>query len=195
MSSPAFIWGHEPFTPHAAGEPERVAGFPALRLADLHRGSLTNVLVLGGTRGERERVARTFHASSPVHRGAFVVVDCENDAPSLLHALATWLDVVGEEPAQNPLGGAERGTLFLDSPQLLPLRTQRLLLAFVRRIQDGPLPGLLPYWTGRLVVGAPTALEQAVHDGSFLRPLFDCLDKVRVDLDHTPDEEASWPTP
>jgi hypothetical protein len=70
-----------------------------------------------------------------------------------------------------------------------------LLLTFVRRIQDGPLPGLLPYWTGRLVVGAPIALLHSVESGSFLRPLLDCLDKVRVDLDRTRNGEASWPTP
>ncbi len=178
VNAPTCFQGVEPYMPHAAGEPERVAGFPALRLARLHRDSLTNVLVLGRPAARREAVARTFHLASPVRRGPFVRVHCGREAAALTHAIGAWLGVVGEDPAAHPLCRAECGTLYLDNLQLLPLRTQRMLLTFARRLQDGQLPS----WTGRLIAGAPAALKQDARNGRFLRPLYDCLDKVRIEL-------------
>ena len=54
------------------------------------RRTLTNVLIIGGTSGQREQVARTFHRESPLSGGPFVREDCVADQEPLRLALQAW---------------------------------------------------------------------------------------------------------
>ena len=156
---------------------------PPAHLIRLHRHSLTNVLVIGGTAVRRDQVARSFHRESPLRGGAFVGVDCSIDEENLRVALHAWTQPVTGEPGGNPLGAVEHGTLFLDSVERLSLETQRMLMALARRLLGEPLAKVDVAIPGRLVVGNPRPLIQAISEGRFLAPLYDSLDKVRVELE------------
>jgi sigma-54 dependent transcriptional regulator, acetoin dehydrogenase operon transcriptional activator AcoR len=152
------------------------------QLIRLHRHSLVNVLVVHGTPAEREQIARVFHRESPVRNGPFVRADCTRDEGLLQAALRAWVAGESREPGANTLLGAGRGTLFLDSVLTLPLQTQHLLLEFATRCVGseerlGPVA-----WAGRLVVGSPEDPGDAVAAGTFLVELYDCVNKVRIDL-------------
>jgi DNA-binding NtrC family response regulator len=138
--------------------------------------------VLGGTDEQRLAVARAFHEASPLRGGPFVAVDCARDELRLLRALQSWLMPEDAQPGANPLRESEGGTLFLDSVACLSASTQRQLLALARRLQQDPAdlqgePG--PF---RLEVGNAEDLAEAVAQRSFSAALYDCLDKIRVDL-------------
>ncbi len=157
---------------------------PPQALLELHRQSLTTVLVVGGSENGREQVARTFHSLSPVRLGSFVRVDCGRDGARVAQALRIWLGAVEEDPASNPLRAAERGTLYLKCVEALERSCQRLLLTFLRYRQDETLGDGACTWGGRLIAGSRHDLADAVERGRFLGALCDCLDKVRVQL-HT----------
>lgn len=158
---------------------------PPAKLLRLHHHSLMNLLVVGGDASRRREVAETFHRSSPLRTGPFVVVDAERDESLLARALYGWLSPgrFGGEP--HPLTGAERGALYVDGVTSLSKATQRLLLAFSRLCSPEPLEGEIP-WTGRLAVGAAEEPSLAVSDGRFSAALLDCLDKIRIEI-------ATWP--
>lgn len=148
------------------------------RLLHLHRHSLIHVLVVGGSIERRVAVAHAFHEGSPLHAGPFLHVDCALQHELVRSALEFWIAGGHGDPGGNPLRASERGTLFLDQVDRLPLETQRLLLAFAeqttRDLQGG--------WAGRLIAGSERDLSEAVHSGQFVAALYDCLDKVRIEL-------------
>lgn len=154
------------------------SGEPLATLPRIPRSGFAHVLVLGGNDEQRDFVARTYHAESPVRQGPFVRVDCRADEPRLEAALRCWLSCSNARSAENPLRAVERGTLFLDHIESLSAGAQRRLLEFVRCIADGSCPS----WAGRLTTGSSVALDDGVSGGDFSPPLFDCLDKVRVAL-------------
>jgi two-component system response regulator HydG len=164
---------------------------PPTHLIRLHRHSLTNVLVIGGTVTRRDQVARSFHRESPLRGSPFVAVDCSIDEEGLRAALHEWTQPAAGEPEVNPLSAAEHGTLFLDSIERLSLETQRMLLALARRLLGEPLAKTNVPIPGRLVVGNAQPLTQAVSEGRFLAPLYDALDKVRVELEQPTSEETA----
>jgi len=106
--------------------------------------------------------------------GPFVAIDCATGEDRLCGALQAWMTGVDDSSDPSILA-AERGTLFLDSIDALSTRAQRLLLAFANGIESYG-------WSGRLVCGASESLPDAAMSGGFLMPLFDDLDKVRIDL-------------
>ena len=151
---------------------------PACRLIQLHRHSLSHLLLVGGTAEERERLALAFHRGSPLRCGPFVRLEAERDANRLCCALENALCAVTRERPDDPLRESEGGTLFLDRVPQLPLAIQRLLLrvlASLPAVATGPC-------FGRLAVGSDEPLEGAAAAGRFLPALFDILDKVRVEL-------------
>ena len=158
---------------------------PHAGLLRLHRRSLINVLVMGATRVEREDVARAFHQDSPLRSGPFVRVDCSVDEERLCRALHTWMSGAFDS-SDSSLMVAERGTLYLENIDSLSSHAQRLLLTFVshhagaRQFSDGAS------WGGRLVAGSGAHLGDQVMEARFLEPLYDCLDKARIELD------SSW---
>lgn len=146
-------------------------------LVELHRHSLMNVLVLGGTSDGRSRVARAFHERSPLRAAPFVSVDASRDEASLRNALLDWLRF-GMRDGVNRLRASERGTLFLDRVDALSDGTQRLLLALGLASTHGSAGS----WRGRLIAGSETDLSLESRTGRFQPALFDVLDKVRVEL-------------
>jgi DNA-binding NtrC family response regulator len=159
------------------------AGPAPEQLIRLHRHSLINVLVLYGSPAEREQIARVFHRESPVRSGPFVRVDCAREEETLKSALRAWVTGESREPGDDPLLGAGRGTLFLDSVTRLTLETQRLLLEFCTRILGDVEARGSDAWDGRLVVGSQDDPGEAVTNQRFLLELYDCVNKVRIELD------------
>lgn len=131
-------------------------------------------MILGGDPAERHAVAVSVHAESLMRSGPFVTIDCAIGEDRLCGALQAWMTGVDDSSDPSILA-AERGTLFLDSIEALSTRAQRLLLAFVN--------GAHAYgWSGRLICGASDALPDHAARGEFLAPLFDDLDKARIEL-------------
>lgn len=165
--------------PAGAGQ-EGAALFPP-RLVGALRHNLTNVLIIGGTVLQRDRVARTFHRESPLRAGPFVSVDCGADRERLSESLRAW-SATEPPPPTHPFQEAEAGTLYLERVEDLLPATQPLLLALAVRLQGEPVGD--PSWpcAGRLVVGNPLPLTGAVSEGRFDPTLYDALAKVQVDL-------------
>jgi DNA-binding NtrC family response regulator len=152
--------------------------WPPARHLQLHRHGLTSVLILGGSPEDRTRLARSLHRESPNHAGAFVRVEAGRDEPMLSMALQEFLSAAGATD-ENPIRLAAGGTLFIDSIASLSPPTQRLMLEMVSRT-EGTAAGLCRW---RLVTGNHADLASEVEAGRFLAPLFDCLDKLRIQLE------------
>ncbi len=147
-----------------------------------YRHTSAPLMVLGGTCQERVRIADTFHLQSPLRRGLLVVVDGAREEGALRGALADWLTGGLGEAVPLAWRAAERGTLFLDRIDVLSASVQRLLLAFVQQLPANAGTEAAEGWAGRLITGAPEGLLRAVDTGRFSAPLFDALDKLRVEL-------------
>jgi DNA-binding NtrC family response regulator len=144
------------------------------------RHTLTSVLILGGSPDDRTQLARSFHRESPNHAGAFVRVEGSDEAP-LAVALQDFLSAAGA-PEHNPIRQAAGGTLFIDAISGLTVHTQRLLLELLTRT-EGTAAGLCRW---RLVTGDRTDPSAEVEEGRFLPALYDCLDKLRIELEPAP---------
>jgi DNA-binding NtrC family response regulator len=152
------------------------------RLLQLHRHSLIHVLIMGGSPEERRAVALAFHGESPMRSGPLVRIDCATEEPRLCRALQSW--IMGTiDSSDSSLMAAERGTLYLDHIDSLSSPAQRLLLAFVTHHAGVAHRDFTDAWGGRLVCGSAAHLGDAVEGGRFLAPLYDCLDKARIELD------------
>lgn len=169
-STDTAITGH---TMSLGGATAPPAPFSALRAS-----GLANLLVTGGVREERERIARTFHDSSRIRGGPFVSADATRPSwPALL--LRALSGSLHQDP-DDDFRRSDGGTLFLDGVDRLSHECQRLLLEFLLRgrsesARDGR-------WAGRIVAGSGTDLRALVARGRFLAPLHDTLDKLHVDL-------------
>ncbi len=163
-----------------AGAGRAVAGALPVSLLALHRHSRSNLLVLGGTEAARHEVVRAFHDAGLARRGRLVALHCAHDGAGLRRALQLWLLSDGAAAA-NPLAASADGTLYLEAVHTLDAATQRQLLAFARRMASASADGLeaLPL---RLAVGDAGNLAEAVERRRFSAALFDCLDKIHVDL-------------
>lgn len=143
----------------------------------LPRPGLSNLLILGGDPADRERVAREFHAASPLARGPFITIRAPREDVS--EALMPYL-VHAPTGAASTLRRAEGGTLLLDDIDRLDFDAQRLFFEFLRRgrAERPEHTG----WAGRIAVGSSRDLRRLAVRGAFLAPLFDTLDKIRIDL-------------
>ena len=159
---------------------------PPAQLLRLHRHSLSNLLVLGGTESQRLAVARAFHRWSPLSQGPFVALDCMFDEPRLWRALQSWLTAGGPPFGANPLHACRRGMLYLESVGSLSDPSQRLLLIFARQLEPGSPAVLVEPRPLRLAVGNTEDLSEAVDRRSFSSALYDCLDKIRVEIGRIP---------
>jgi DNA-binding NtrC family response regulator len=129
-------------------------------------------------------VALEFHRQSPLRHGPFVVLYGERDDERLSRALTSRVRVGWEHAAHDPLLEADGGTVFFDSFERFSIPTQRLLLDFVRSATASPRA---TEWAGRLAAGSDfdlsMPLPRSEGDPSPLVELFDCLDKIRIDLE------------
>ena len=155
---------------------------PPAQLVRLHRHSVVTVLVIGGDPARRCGIAQLFHRESALRGGPFVKIDCSTEEERLRLALQAWLSPACTERAISAVRAADRGTLFLDGVESLSRDAQRQLLEWTRRSSDSPFGGEGVQWLGRLVAGSDEPLAPRVARGSFLRELYDVIDKVRVEL-------------
>ncbi len=156
---------------------------PLAGLIRLHRHSVSNLLVLGGSAMDRVRVATAFHRQSALRLGPFVVRRCDRKHQQIHAALQRSLSVHDREHEGDPLRVSEGGMLFLDHVECLPPETQRLFLGFLRGLSPARGNGASPSWFGRLAVGSAVDLALEVDCLRFLAPLYDCLDKIRIELE------------
>lgn len=157
----------------------------AAQLLRLHRHSLLNLLVSGGSAHDRALVGLEFHQASSLRVGPFLPIDCRRDDARVRASLQSWLTRANHSAPDNPLRAAARGTLFLDSIEALAYSTQRLLLLFADGFAHAGPAHDGGDWAGRLMVGSAEDLLVAVADGRFLAALHDHLDKIHVDLGPT----------
>jgi DNA-binding NtrC family response regulator len=139
-----------------------------------------NLLVVGGDPERRRGIAFSFHRNSPLHLGPFVPVQCEREEEPIALGLRAWAAGTAPDFGWNPLDAARCGTLFLDSVGKLTASTQRLLLDFARHL-SGAGAGQ-EAWPLRLAAGHPEDLSPAVAMGAFSAALYDCLDKIRIEV-------------
>jgi len=136
------------------------------------------VLILGGSAHDRGQLARSLHRDSPHRAGSFVRLEADREEAQLSLALQEFLSAAGATE-ENPIRQAAGGTLFIDSIAGLSLHSQRLLLELVSRT-EGTAAGLCRW---RLVTGNRGDLSPEVEAGRFLAALYDCLDKLRIQLE------------
>jgi len=148
----------------------------------LHRRSLTHLLLMGGTAADRACLALAFHRASPLRRGPFLQVKGDRDGARLQRSFQSALLTTDGVAPDDLLRAAEGGTLFVDRVEKLSLATQGLFLRFLDRLSPAECGEVPAVWLGRITVGSVAPLESAVATGRFLPALFDCLDKVRVEL-------------
>ncbi len=162
------------------------AAKPPASLLRLHRHSLSNLVVLGGSEAQRAEIACAFHRSSPARGGPFVVLDCAREEQTLGLALRQWLVPGRDSPAANPLRDCENGTLFLAAVESLSAETQRLLLSMTRRAEEGFGGQESARGPLRLAVGSAEDLAEAVEERRFSGALYDSLDKIQIRLGFMP---------
>jgi DNA-binding NtrC family response regulator len=107
-----------------------------------------------------------------------VRLDCAREESRLRAALESWRFGSQSAGRPGPVLEAAGGTLFVDNVEALAPAGQRLLLALASSRLDESESG----WTGRLILGNPRDLAAESAQGRFLSELWDCVDKLRVDL-------------
>jgi DNA-binding NtrC family response regulator len=115
-----------------------------------------------------------------LHHGPFVRIRCDREEEPIALGLRAWAAGTAPECGWNPLDAARSGTLFLDSVGSLTAATQRLLLDFARRLSG--IGASDEAWPLRLAAGHPEDLGPAVAMGAFSAALYDCLDKIRIEV-------------
>ena len=133
------------------------------------------VLITGETGVGKELVARTFHLSSPRHRGPFAAINCAAVPAGILEAELFGVgDRVATGVARNPgqFRRAEGGTLFLDEIGEMAHELQAKLLRTLQEKEVYPL-GSPPVSIDVRVVAATNAdISTLMIEGRFRRDLY-----------------------
>src|SRR5262249_41296608 len=133
-------------------------GEPSASLLRLSGSALTNILVVGGSHGERARIAGALHRDSRLSSQPFCVAGAGSDEGLLRRSLlGGWVP----DPGVPPLA-CEGGTLFVDDVCALPADVQRLLLALARRLDGVPADARCGPGPARLTAGSGEEPSDAV---------------------------------
>ncbi|MDI6807462.1 MAG: sigma 54-interacting transcriptional regulator [Candidatus Eisenbacteria bacterium] len=148
--------------------------------------SLSNVLIMGENKAVRLVIAFSFHSRGRTSRLPFLATDCKNFLGELKEKLIDGLDGKDRNAGHvSPVTWGVSGTTFLDEADEISVSEQKLFLEFVKeRERQKFLSVHSPI--GRLVIGSGKNLEDLCRWGKFLPELYDCLNKVKVNLASTP---------
>ena len=145
----------------------------------------TPVLITGETGTGKELSAKEIHLASSRQAGPFVVVNCAELPPTLIHA-----ELFGYEKGaftgahRRKIGYLERaagGTIFLDEIGDLPIDLQMLLLRFLQHRVIRRVGGLddIPV-DARVITATHVDLKAAVREGHFREDLYHRLNVLRI---------------
>ena len=146
-----------------------------------------SVLISGETGTGKEMVARAIHYLSPRAGKAFVPVNCGAIPVELVenelfgHDRGAYTGASGSRPGL--IQEADKGTLFLDEVDSLPLLAQVKLLRFLQSKEYRPL-GSTKELKGdvRIIAASNANLQQAVATGTLRRDLYYRLNVVPIVL-------------
>jgi two-component system, NtrC family, response regulator GlrR len=154
-----------------------------------------SVLISGETGTGKEMVGRAIHYLSPRAGQRFVPVNCGAIPVELLenelfgHERGAFTGASGSRDGL--IQEAEKGTLFLDEVDCLPLLAQVKLLRFLQEKEYRPL-GSTKSLKGdvRIIAASNANLEQAVASGTLRRDLYYRLNVVPINLPPLRDRSA-----
>ena len=146
-----------------------------------------SVLIAGETGTGKEVVGRSIHYLSPRAGKPFVPINCGAIPVELLenelfgHDRGAFTGASGSRPGL--IQEADKGTLFLDEVDSLPLLAQVKLLRFLQNKEYRPL-GSTKELEGdvRIIAASNADLQQAVATGSLRRDLYYRLNVVPIIL-------------
>jgi DNA-binding NtrC family response regulator len=161
-------------------------------LSEIHKISVvarsdTSVLISGETGTGKEMVGRAIHYLSPRAGKTFVPVNCGAIPTELLenelfgHERGAFTGASGSRAGL--IQEAEKGTLFLDEVDCLPLMAQVKLLRFLQEKEYRPL-GSTKVFKGdvRIVAASNANLQDAIAAGTLRRDLYYRLNVVPIVL-------------
>lgn len=156
-----------------------------------------HVLLRGEPGVGKEQLARSLHMSGPRRHGPFISVTCGGAKPSQIEADLFGAEVPGKgEPVrrEGKIYLADRGTLFLDDVELLPMELQERLVRFLRSGEVEPAGSRLSQKVDvRVVAGSRVALESVVARDLFRVDLAYRLSQITIDVPPLRDRREDLP--
>lgn len=157
-----------------------------------------DVLVEGETGTGKELAALLLHRKGPRSGRPFVAVDCgalpEQLAEVELFGHDRGAVGYGAIAREGRVEQANRGTLFLDGIDNMPLAIQSMLLRVVEERKVQPIGAAEPRSVDlRIIASARGDLQQAVSAGSFREDLFYRLNVVRLRMPPLRERRADIP--
>ncbi len=145
-----------------------------------------HVLLRGEPGVGKEQLARSLHMSGPRRHGPFISVTCGGAKPTQIEADLFGAEVPGKgEPVrrEGKIYLADRGTLFLDDVELLPMELQERLVRFLRSGEVEPAGSRMSQKVDvRVVAGSRVQLEGVVARDLFRVDLAYRLSQVTIDV-------------
>lgn len=159
----------------------------ALEAVELIGPTMAAVLISGETGVGKEVIARALHAVSPRSGGPFIAVNCGAIPDNLIESHLFGHEKGSFTGAYQVHHGfferAERGTLFLDEVNSLPLDAQTRLL---RVLQDGRFERVGGKQSlrsdTRIISATNRSLDQMVQAGEFRKDLYYRLNVVPIHI-------------
>ena len=149
--------------------------------------SKINCMILGASGTGKEMVARAIHNTGDRSEYPFVTINCgaipENLVESELFGHVKGSFTSAYRDKMGLLEVANRGTIFLDEVDALPLATQVKLLRVIQDKQIQPVGGVDSTLVDiRFICASNADMEQRVKDGVFREDLYYRLNVVEVYL-------------
>ena len=166
------------------GDSERIASLRSL-VRELANTDVS-VLIVGETGTGKESVANALHKMSSRHLRPFSILDCASLPEILLEAELFGIEetVAGmRRHKSGRIAAADKGTLFLDSVDCLPLAAQGRLLRVVEEKQVTAVGSTTSRGISCRVISAATQdVARMCAEGKFRSDLFFRLNTVTINL-------------